>query len=57
MPTNYGVWLDEDQTVAPFGELTASQDPEATIYIPDPGSGLTSFQNNQLLPKAEVLGG
>jgi hypothetical protein len=33
----------------------AGQDPEAAICIPELWSGLPSFENNQLLPKAEVL--
>jgi hypothetical protein len=33
----------------------ADKDPEATICIPELWSGLTSLENNQLLPKAEVL--
>jgi len=34
----------------------AGKDPEAAIRIPEWWSGLTSLENNQLLPKAEVLG-
>jgi hypothetical protein len=34
----------------------AGKDPEAAICIPESWSGLTSFENNQLLAKAEVLG-
>jgi len=33
------------------------KDPEAAICIPELWPGLTSLENNQLLPKAEVLGG
>jgi hypothetical protein len=34
----------------------AGKDPEAAICIPESWSGLTSFENNQLLAKEEVLG-
>jgi len=34
----------------------AGKDPEAAICIPELWSGLTSHENNQLLPKAEILG-
>jgi len=34
----------------------AGKDPEAAICIPDLWSGLTSLENNQLLPEAEDLG-
>jgi len=32
------------------------KDPEAAICIPNLWSGLTSLENNQLLPKAEIFG-
>jgi len=34
----------------------AGKDPEAAICIPELWSDLTSLENNQLLPKAEILG-
>jgi hypothetical protein len=56
MPANNGIGLDDDQTPAPTGKQLADKDPEAAICIPELRSGLTSLENNQLLPKAEVLG-
>jgi hypothetical protein len=34
----------------------AGKDPESAICIPELWSDLTSLENNQLLPKAEILG-
>ncbi len=56
MPANDGIRLDDDQTIAPVGKAVADQDPEAPICIAEPRSGLTALQNDELLPKAEILG-
>jgi len=56
MPTNISIRLHEDQTPVPTGKQLAGKNPEAAICVPQLWSGLTSLENNQLLPKAEVLG-
>jgi hypothetical protein len=56
MPADNSIRLHDDQTAAATGKPLAGKGPEAAICIPESWSGLTSFENNQLLPKAEVFG-
>ncbi len=56
MPATDGTRFDDDQALSPSGKAAAGENPEATICIPELWSGLTSLENNQLLPKAEVFG-
>jgi hypothetical protein len=56
MPADNSIRLHDDQTPAPTGKPLTGKDPEAAICIPERWSDLTSLENNQLLPKAEVFG-
>jgi len=56
MPTHNSIRLYDDQTPAPTRKQFTGKDPEAAICIPELWPGLTSLENNQLLPKAEIFG-
>jgi hypothetical protein len=56
MPPNYGVRFNDDQALSPTGQPAVGEDPEAAMCIPELWSALVSLENNELLPKAEVLG-
>ncbi len=56
MPASHRIRLDDDQAVTPFREPATSQDSEAAICVAEPRSGLTALENDELLPKAEILG-
>ena len=57
MPANDSIRFDHNQAIVPIGKPAANQDPEATIGIMEPWSGLLAFKYNELLPKAEIFGG
>jgi hypothetical protein len=56
MPADNSIRLHDDQAWPPSGKPAAGEKAEAAICIAESWSGLTSHENNQLLPKAEVFG-
>jgi hypothetical protein len=56
MPANNSIRPDDDQALSPSGKPAAGENPEAAIFVPQPWPDLMPLENNQLLPKAEVLG-
>ncbi len=56
MPADNRIRPYDDQALPPSGKPAAGENPESTICIPELWPDLTSLENNQLLPKAEVFG-
>lgn len=55
MPANDGIRLDDDQSVTPLREPATSQDPKPAIGVAKPWPGLPAPENDQLLPKVQIL--
>jgi len=56
MPADNSIRQDDDQAPSPSGKPAAGENSEAAIFVPKPWNDLTTHENNQLLPKAGVLG-
>jgi len=56
VPANNRIRFYDDQALVPPRKPLIGKNPEAAICIPELRSGLTPFENNQLLPETEVFG-
>ena len=55
MPADDSMRPYDDLALPPSGKPAAAENPEAAIFVPQSCPDLTPFENNQLLPKAEVF--
>ena len=56
MPADHSFRFHNDQALPPSGKPAAGENPEAAIFIPQLWPDLAALENNQLLPKAEMIG-
>ena len=55
MPTDEGIPLDDDEHATPIREPAASQNPESTVHLANPGTRLAPLENDELLPQTQLL--
>ena len=55
MPADDGIRLDDDERATPIRKPAASQNPESTVHLANPGTRLAPLENDELLPQTQVL--